>query len=59
LLTAVENADPVVADTLTNDQQYTVFAPTNDAFADFFDSTLCISNDGSDSVCGQRSDRTT
>jgi uncharacterized surface protein with fasciclin (FAS1) repeats len=42
LLTAVENADPVVADTLTNDQQYTVFAPTNDAFADFFDSTLCI-----------------
>jgi uncharacterized surface protein with fasciclin (FAS1) repeats len=37
LLTAVENADPVVADTLTNDEQYTVFAPTDDAFADFFE----------------------
>jgi uncharacterized surface protein with fasciclin (FAS1) repeats len=37
LLTAVENADPVVANTLTNDDQYTVFAPTNDAFGDFFE----------------------
>lgn len=36
LLTAVDNADPVVAQTLTNDDQYTVFAPTNDAFEDFF-----------------------
>lgn len=36
LLTAVENADPVVAETLTNDDQYTVFAPTNEAFEDFF-----------------------
>ncbi|MFT4884393.1 MAG: putative surface protein with fasciclin (FAS1) repeats [Natronomonas sp.] len=37
LLTAVENADPVVAETLTNDDQYTVFAPTNEAFTDFFE----------------------
>ncbi|MFC6794505.1 fasciclin domain-containing protein [Halobaculum halobium] len=37
LLTAVTNADPVVADTLTNDDQYTVFAPTNEAFEDFFE----------------------
>jgi uncharacterized surface protein with fasciclin (FAS1) repeats len=36
LLTAVENADPIVAETLTNDDQYTVFAPTNAAFEDFF-----------------------
>lgn len=36
LLTAVNNADPVVAETLTNDDQYTVFAPTNAAFEDFF-----------------------
>jgi uncharacterized surface protein with fasciclin (FAS1) repeats len=36
LLTAVGNADPAVAQTLTNDDQYTVFAPTNPAFADFF-----------------------
>lgn len=36
LLTAVNNADPAVAKTLTNDDQYTVFAPTNEAFGDFF-----------------------
>lgn len=36
LVTAVEDADPVVAQTLTNDDQYTVFAPTNAAFEDFF-----------------------
>lgn len=36
LLTAVNNADPVVAQTLTNDDQYTVFAPTNEAFENFF-----------------------
>jgi uncharacterized surface protein with fasciclin (FAS1) repeats len=36
LLTAVGNADPAVAETLTNDDQYTVFAPTNDAFKNFF-----------------------
>jgi uncharacterized surface protein with fasciclin (FAS1) repeats len=36
LLTAVDNADPVVAETLTNNDQYTVFAPTDAAFEDFF-----------------------
>ena len=36
LLTAVRNADPVVAETLTNDDQYTVFAPTNEAFQGVF-----------------------
>lgn len=36
LLTAVEAADPVVLETLTNDDQYTVFAPNDDAFDDFF-----------------------
>lgn len=36
LLTAVENADPIVAETLTNNDQYTVFAPTNEAFENFF-----------------------
>jgi uncharacterized surface protein with fasciclin (FAS1) repeats len=36
LITAVESADPAVLKTLTNDDQYTVFAPTNKAFSDFF-----------------------
>lgn len=36
LLLAVENADPIVAETLANSDQYTVFAPTNDAFEDLF-----------------------
>lgn len=37
LIAAVEAADPAVLETLTNDDQYTVFAPTNDAFEDFFE----------------------
>ncbi|MFB6132145.1 MAG: fasciclin domain-containing protein [Halanaeroarchaeum sp.] len=36
LITAVKAADPVVLQTLTNDDQYTVFAPTNGAFENFF-----------------------
>jgi uncharacterized surface protein with fasciclin (FAS1) repeats len=36
LITAVKAADQPVLETLTNDDQYTVFAPTNDAFEDFF-----------------------
>lgn len=37
LLAAVEAADPVVLETLVDDDQYTVFAPTNAAFGDLFD----------------------
>jgi uncharacterized surface protein with fasciclin (FAS1) repeats len=36
LIAAVEAADPAVLNTLANDDQYTVFAPTNEAFSDFF-----------------------
>ncbi|WP_096389540.1 fasciclin domain-containing protein [Halopenitus persicus] len=36
LIAAVKAADPVVLNTLTNDDQYTVFAPTEEAFEDFF-----------------------
>lgn len=36
LIAAVEAADPAVLSTLANDDQYTVFAPTNEAFEDFF-----------------------
>lgn len=32
LITAVLNADPIVADTLSGNGQFTVFAPTDDAF---------------------------
>ena len=37
LLIAVEAADPVVLETLANNDQYTVFAPTEEAFGDFFE----------------------
>jgi uncharacterized surface protein with fasciclin (FAS1) repeats len=33
LITAVLNADPIVLDTLSGNGQFTVFAPTDDAFA--------------------------
>jgi uncharacterized surface protein with fasciclin (FAS1) repeats len=36
LIAAVEAADPALLNTLANDDQHTVFAPANDAFADFF-----------------------
>lgn len=39
LITAVKAAEPVVLETLTNDDQYTVFAPTNGAFEDFLSET--------------------
>ena len=37
LIAAVEAADPVVLETLANNDQYTVFAPTEEAFSDFFE----------------------
>jgi transforming growth factor-beta-induced protein len=42
LLAAVENADPVILETLLGEGPYTVFAPTNDAFNNLL-STLDMS----------------
>lgn len=36
LIDAVEAADPVVLETLSDNDQYTVFAPTDEAFGNFF-----------------------